>query len=249
MPLADALECPITAKPVLSFQSLATNPSLGLIIRHAFKQRIQPIYGDQTAALKRVFAQSDRSCELLLDGDRPVGLLLYKDVPNDEWSTLGVVHSLEIKTLIVLSAERNRGKGYGRALLTRSAEVAMERGAQSLFVTASSTRPQVLGFFRHFAFDEFQRIDCPNRLATEHYFAINSRKLCDHLACSGAAINEHPKITPGLTQIPLQSGKAAARARRGNFLIDSQLSLLFPTIAGSSTSNTALAHSPHSQRF
>lgn len=152
-----------TTTSSLSTRSVSTNPSLCFkpvlgegreqrleIVRHFFNTILDRIYGSQASALAKIETlPSDRTCRLMYDGKIPVGLLVVKKAPTDEF----FLNSLEIKTLAVLNTAPSR-RGYGSALLNKAEEIAKEAQANSIHVTVNSTVPESLAFFKNKGFVE-----------------------------------------------------------------------------------------------
>lgn len=60
---------------------------------------------------------------------------------------MGGVKAIEIKTLFVVDAENNRGRGFGAELLRKAEEYARSVGAENLLVTVSNEKPESYNFF------------------------------------------------------------------------------------------------------
>lgn len=132
----------------LHFMSISkTNPYSGIVTK-LFQQRITDIYGDQSLPLSRIFDNGDRACELLFDEERPVGCIVYKLRPTNEFALEGIHNSLEIKTLVVLNFQTQSRKGYGYFLESRIAEKAKCVGARGIHVMVANWCPDSLNFFK-----------------------------------------------------------------------------------------------------
>lgn len=118
------------------------------IIKEQFEQVIAPIYGDQTTALAKIAEATDRICEVLLIEKNVMGVLVYKTEPNNEFEEYGAKQSLELKTLFVVNAHSQSGKGVGTLLIDRIKEVAKNDIFDSITVTISETRNDALTFFQ-----------------------------------------------------------------------------------------------------
>lgn len=105
------------------------------IVYNTFKVRIEPVYGNQHSALKKIKEGIDRSCELMLNCDNPVGILVYKNELQNEY---GFKNALELKTICLINPEKNSGKGWGTILWQRIEEIARQKSAQKTFCTCSS---------------------------------------------------------------------------------------------------------------
>ena len=89
---------------------------IGQLSAFFFNTRIRSLYGGQTKALKKIASGIDRACLILASHHNPLGLLLYKLNPTNEFAQYGVRSSLEVKTLALLNAEnpKIKGKGLGK---------------------------------------------------------------------------------------------------------------------------------------
>lgn len=136
--------------PILSAGEFKTvqpsSPELAFVEK-VFQTTIEPLYGDQSSALKKISDSRDRTCELYVEQGVPVGLLVYKNHTVQEFAHLGARDSLEIKSLFVIDAKHNSGKGTGSALIERVKEVARQLHARTLVVTVSEHKPESLSFF------------------------------------------------------------------------------------------------------
>lgn len=112
-----------------------------------FNATIAPLYGDQQAALDKIAKGVDRVCELLMNGGTPLGILVYKKEPVQEFAQHGAKNALEIKTLCLINAGNNSGRGLGSELVKRIEEIAKNSCFDSVAVTVSEEKQEVLGFF------------------------------------------------------------------------------------------------------
>lgn len=118
-------------------------------VEQYFSSVIEPLYGNQSQALEKIKSGKDRTCELLFDEEqKPIGILVYKHLPTDEFSSLGAPNALEIKTLFVINADKNSGKGIGSQLLGKVLNVAKQLQCSHLVVTVSEDKQESLAFFQ-----------------------------------------------------------------------------------------------------
>jgi hypothetical protein len=112
----------------------------------AFETVIAKIYGDQTAALTKIFQHnSDRRTWIVEANKQPVGLVVFKSTPDDEYNV--GYESLEIKTLVI-TGKKNCGCGsFALRNLLKITE------PHSLRVTINFTKPEVAKFFQHYGFE------------------------------------------------------------------------------------------------
>ncbi len=118
------------------------------VFKKSFEETIGPIYGEQDSALQKLEQASDREGFVMYARGRPVGVIAYKKQLSHELADVGYDNSLEIKSLFVIDAASNSGKGYGSCLLDRINSFAQKINAQSLHVTVSAKVPESLTFFQ-----------------------------------------------------------------------------------------------------
>lgn len=105
---------------------------------------LQPLYGDQTKALNEWLTGSGfKHAYVLTENSEIVGLLPLKANPNKPY--------LKISTLVVI--EGFRGKGYGKTLLGRAEDFAIENKYSKIIVTVSETKSDSLAFFEGAGFN------------------------------------------------------------------------------------------------
>jgi len=110
------------------------------IVRSVFSRVIEPLYGEQQEALKKIGRGVDRLCEMLFDGERAVGLIVYKKELQ--------ASRFELKTLCLINPSLDSKKGYGTKLMYRVMELAYSRQATEVLVTVSSGAQDSLHFFQ-----------------------------------------------------------------------------------------------------
>lgn len=130
------------------FKRVTDNDQSYKFVEEYFRSVIQPLYGDQSRSLEKIRAGKDRTGELLLnDAQEPVGMLVYKHAPTEEFACLGAPNALEIKTLFVIDADKNSGRGIGSQLLEKVCSLAKELRCSNLVVTVSEEKQESLAFF------------------------------------------------------------------------------------------------------
>jgi WD40 repeat protein len=124
-------------------------PRLWVAIKKIFKDVLEPLYGSQEGALKKIGEAKDRKCLILQAGKTPVGVLAFKTLLSDEFENCGIKKSIEIKSLFVVDAGQNSGRGLGSALFSKAIEEfkALNLEAESIHVTVSETKKESLQFF------------------------------------------------------------------------------------------------------
>ncbi len=118
------------------------------IVNDSFEKVIKPLYGDQSEALKKIKAAYDRTALILYNDKNPVGILVQKTKPENDFNGVSLQNSIEIKTLIVIDPKTNSGKGFGSLLLNKSIENATQQNADSIHVTVNDKVKESLGFFK-----------------------------------------------------------------------------------------------------
>eukprot|EP00731_Ephydatia_muelleri_P015413 Em0008g1133a len=126
-----------------------------------------PIYGAEQKDLESILKSDDLRCEVLLStvepssspgtqpsSPVPLGLVVYKIKPTDEFARFGVTNSLEIKTLCLADPPKSRGKGYRSFLLSQAVNFARSISSSSVHVTVSDTKRDLYTFFLDKGFKE-----------------------------------------------------------------------------------------------
>ncbi len=117
-------------------------------VRTLFEEVIAPIYGDQKDALEKIGEGKDRACEVLVQAEKINGIIVYKTRPTDEFAQYGAKNALELKTLFVVNASQNSGRGLGSKLLERVENAAKPAIFSSIVVTVSETKTESCEFFK-----------------------------------------------------------------------------------------------------
>lgn len=121
------------------------------ILKYALDKQIKPLYGDQTKSYEKAL-NKDRKCFILFNKEKPVGLLIYKMEPSNEFQSYGIYKSIEIKTLIVIDPEINSNKGYASKLLEQVYMHARKISCGSIHVTVCEDREDSCTFFKKKSF-------------------------------------------------------------------------------------------------
>ena len=122
-------------------------------VESVFRDVLEPLYGDQSKMISQIKLCSDRQCELLIADENPVGLIVYKKALQDEFAEFGVENSLELKTLLLIDAKKNSGKGFGTTLINRVIEVARKKHSNGVHVTVSEEVKTSKRFFSNKNFE------------------------------------------------------------------------------------------------
>lgn len=125
--------------------NLRDDESLNSFVVSSFEEIIQPLYGDQTKSLNKIFSKFDRETYVLLDeSSAPIGILVAKTSEKD---------TLEIKTLFIVNSEKNSGKGFGSLLLKQALDLALELNKSNILVTVAEDKKDSLAFFQRKGFE------------------------------------------------------------------------------------------------
>ena len=116
-------------------------------------------YGTEEKGLESILQSDDLRCEILLSTTEPttpqaaqpspvpLGLVVYKLKPTDEFARFGVTNSVEIKTLCLADPSKSRGKGYRSYMLSRAINFARSIASSSVHVTVSDTKRDAYTLF------------------------------------------------------------------------------------------------------
>lgn len=125
--------CPKTHK--LSFKKISPHSTDFKLVINIFETVLEPLYGYQASAIKKLKESFDRTCEIMYSSENPLGILVYKDRLQSEH---GLTNALELKTLLLFEPEKNSNKGFGSYLFSKIDEIALKKGTRTIFCTASS---------------------------------------------------------------------------------------------------------------
>lgn len=113
------------------------------IIEASFKKFIEPLYGDQSSALKKILYRIDRNCELLFLNDFPVGFLIYKTSLQNEF---GLKNAFELKTVLLFDSFKNIG--LGSLIFNHAETLAYKYHATSIYASVSQNLPRVIQYLK-----------------------------------------------------------------------------------------------------
>ena len=160
-------------------------PSRLQVITEIFNRVIEPLYGSQTQALRKIEESDDRFAYLMYEGEEgPVGVLVFKTKVSNAHANLGIVNSIGIKSLFLVNPEKNSGRGLGSALLNFCRRKVNELGLtyQHMHVTVSASVPRALEFFKKNGFKVVGKSKGRYIMGVDEYLAVcpsRSRKLGD----------------------------------------------------------------------
>ena len=139
----------------LIFTPVAGNSEKMKDLREIFQKVLTPLYGSQESALKKIEEGTDRKCYLLCEKIAPVGVIVFKTCLSNEFAEHKIEKSIEIKSLFVVDAEKNSGRGIGTKLLNKIIEEAekLKLNHESFHVTVSETKTESLTFFKQKKFN------------------------------------------------------------------------------------------------
>lgn len=125
------------------FANLHSNAYLINLVETAFRKYVEPLYGDQTSAIKKIVMGADRSCDVFFIDGEARGLIVYKTTLQNEF---GFHNAFELKTLLLFKSRENRG--YGEYLLYRAEELAKAQHATYIYGTVSKKMPGLLRYLK-----------------------------------------------------------------------------------------------------
>jgi GNAT superfamily N-acetyltransferase len=135
---------------------------------------LSPLYGSQINSFEKVRKNEDRSSFLLVEGEEPCGILIFKNEPQNEFSCLGIKNAVEIKSLFLYNPQRYSGKGYGSILFNHVKNHATSSGAENLIVTVSEQKQDSLKFFGKKGFEQVANMgDKYNTGFDEYLLSLN----------------------------------------------------------------------------
>lgn len=140
--------------PQQEFHQVSLNSDKMRVLQEIFDRVLTPLYGSQQDALNKIALAKDRVCYLLYEQSHPIGVIVFKTLLSDEFSSFGVQKSIEIKSLFVVESETNSGRGVGSALFNKVVEEAdnLKLNHDSLHVTVSEKKEESLNFFKRKGF-------------------------------------------------------------------------------------------------
>lgn len=142
-----ALQATVNAAPL--FVPVVPYSQEAEILQDVFNKILTPLYGSQDSAIEKILNASDRDSFVAYnENNDPIGLLVYKNQPTEEFAEYGAFNSLEIKTLFLIDAEKNSGKGYGSMLYNQLESVGYKGGYDFIHVTVSEDKPESIAFFK-----------------------------------------------------------------------------------------------------
>ena len=145
-------ESPATS--VLRFEILhGSSPEAKPVLEHII-HKLFPSYGKNIFSfVKKIKDAKDRTCELLYSDDELIGLIVYKNHLSSEYAEFGIVDAFELKTLLLFDPETHARKGFGKILLRRTAEAALEMGTHTIFGTVSESSTVAFQFLTKNGFE------------------------------------------------------------------------------------------------
>ncbi|MCB9092543.1 MAG: GNAT family N-acetyltransferase [Halobacteriovoraceae bacterium] len=113
-----------------------------------FRSQIEPLYGNQDEALRKIRDRTDRRCEVLLYNDSPVGFVVYKKEKQREHEREGLADSFEVKSLVIIEPSDRTRETYGTMLVNRVMKLAQRNFAKNLYMTVSERDQKMVEFLR-----------------------------------------------------------------------------------------------------
>jgi ASC-1-like (ASCH) protein/N-acetylglutamate synthase-like GNAT family acetyltransferase len=169
------------------------------ILKEIFKTVLEPLYGSQEQALNKIILGQDRKCFLLYEQENPVGLVAFKTLFTDEFASFGLQKSIEIKSLFVVNAEKNSGRGLGLILLNKVVEETNKLmiGHESFHVTVSENKSESLNFFQRRGFkiiNEWEGKYVPN--VKEYLLSCSTKSLEVYSPAKSSIPAPHLSLSP-----------------------------------------------------
>lgn len=145
---------PFDQPPALIFHQVNKSSPYMPELKEIFQRIIEPLYGPQDDALKKIGQAKDRACYMLYEGRRPVGVIVFKTELSNEFISSNIQDSIEIKSLFVVDSTNNSGRGLGTTLLNKIIEEGekLKIHHQAFHVTVSETKQESLTFFQRKGF-------------------------------------------------------------------------------------------------
>jgi len=122
------------------FERLEPSSSHFSQIEDIFRTQLEPLYGNQEEALKKIKEGKGRRCEMLLYRDNLIGFIVYK-TGNQEGDRF------EVKSLVATEDSEQSREDCRKRLLDRVKSLAAQNLAKSVYVTVSEKSPELLKFF------------------------------------------------------------------------------------------------------
>ncbi len=160
-----------------------------------FKEILEPLYGSQEKALSQIREGKDRTAFLLYEDKNPIGVIAFKTILSDEFKEFGIQKSIEIKSLFVVNAENNSGRGVGGTLLTKAIDEVRARHLNPEFfhVTVSETKNESLNYFKKKGFEVIHVWDGRYISGTKEYLLACKERTFD--------LSQAPIPFPGIQDI------------------------------------------------
>lgn len=133
----------------MKFINVKKNKLLSNIIRETFSKNIEPLYGDQTAAINKILDGKDRCCDVLLVKNKPAGFIVYKTILQNEFN---LENAFELKTAFIFDAFKD--KSLGRYLFIRADELARKYRASHIYATVSKEMTKLFYYLKYLGWQE-----------------------------------------------------------------------------------------------
>ncbi len=144
----------------MNFEELNKSSSIHTsILVETMNKHISPIYGDQKSSIEKILTATDRKCLLMYDEQTPVGLLVFKTIPSQEYENYDITNSLEIKTFVLINPEQQSRKGYGKMMFEKLLQLAsQDYSVNSIHVCVWEQRIDSLNFFKKNNFEQVTKL-------------------------------------------------------------------------------------------
>jgi len=161
------------------FEQAYSNNAQMKTLYSLFQTTIAPLYGDQEEALKKISDAKDRLAYLLVNEEKVLGVLVYKNTVTQEFALLGVDDAIELKTLFVVDAKTNSGIRLGTQLFNKCLEYAKSVKAGYIVVTVSEEKPESIKFFERKGFKKIDAMPNKYKVGVTEYIFAKSLKIND----------------------------------------------------------------------
>jgi hypothetical protein len=145
--------CPLSYQ----FASLKDFPRYGPLVKRILNQPLYQLYGLHKLFPNKITGSAEgRVCELLLIGNQPQGIIIYKTILQNLSIEKAVKKSLIIEMLYAVHVGKEVKKGYRTLLINRIFEVARQHDAQGVHTIILDDAQDDLNFFSKKNFNTIQ---------------------------------------------------------------------------------------------
>ena len=164
-------------------------------VKDAFSQR------SDEKATDSVLDSDDWRCEVFLAtasspaAPVPLGFVVYKLKPTDEYSRLGLTNSVEIKALYLADPSKTRGKGYRSFMLSRVVNYARSIASSGVHTIVPDIKSDLSTFFLDKKFKDLGFLPSSHDEAPDKLYALrlsgNDKEIHNKVHHSGTCESKH----------------------------------------------------------